>query len=270
MIANGSRKAKRIHEDTFLNMISIFPDKIEQAKIASIIKSIDNAINLQQRQLDLYKKLKQGLLQKLFPSDGEKVPVLRFDDFHEDWEQVKLNKLVTVSTGKAFKSNDFDDNGKYLVVTNKNVSDQNNGIKSNGDHITISNNVFNKYGLFGENILITMDGVNIGKVGMYSNDKAVLAQRVGRLTGTYLPFTYQLINNYRFVSRMKKLSVGNAIKHISLKQISTYLVNSPKGNNEKEKIGNIFRALELQMNLGYSNIEKLKRIKNYYLQNLFI
>ncbi|WP_156314071.1 hypothetical protein [Companilactobacillus kimchii] len=42
------------------------PKKREQDKVNELIKKTSDLITLQQRQLDLYKKLKKGLLQKLF------------------------------------------------------------------------------------------------------------------------------------------------------------------------------------------------------------
>ncbi|WP_415634976.1 restriction endonuclease subunit S [Oenococcus sp.] len=66
MIANGSRKAKRIHVDTFLNMTILAPSLREQTKIGNFFKSLEKTISVNQRKLDALKKLKQGYLQKMF------------------------------------------------------------------------------------------------------------------------------------------------------------------------------------------------------------
>lgn len=81
-----------------------------------------------------------------------------------------------------------------------------------------------------------MDGVNIGKTGKYSNEKAVLAQRVGRLNSEQLEFVYQVTSDNKFISEMKKLSVGNAIKHISLKQIADYSFLAPISQEEQGEL----------------------------------
>ncbi|OZG59685.1 restriction endonuclease S subunit [Bifidobacterium myosotis] len=49
MIANGSRKAKRIHEDTFLSMSLMFPSLTEQQAIGSFFSRLDSLITLHQR-----------------------------------------------------------------------------------------------------------------------------------------------------------------------------------------------------------------------------
>src|SRR5574344_2477980 len=69
------------------------PSSMEQTKIGTFFKNIDDIITLHQRKLDTLKTLKKGLLQKMFPKDGCKVPELRFKGFTDDWEQRKLGEL---------------------------------------------------------------------------------------------------------------------------------------------------------------------------------
>lgn len=49
MIADGSRKAKRIHVDTFLNMPLMLPSKEEQDMIVGFFQQLDHLITLHQR-----------------------------------------------------------------------------------------------------------------------------------------------------------------------------------------------------------------------------
>ena len=65
-IANGSRKAKRIHADTFFDMPITIPNFEEQQKIGSFFKQLDDTTALHQRKLDLLKEQKKGFLQKMF------------------------------------------------------------------------------------------------------------------------------------------------------------------------------------------------------------
>ena len=51
MIANGSRKAKRIHEDTFLNMDFMVPSLNEQKQIGDFFRRLNNLITLHQNTL---------------------------------------------------------------------------------------------------------------------------------------------------------------------------------------------------------------------------
>ena len=48
MIADGSRKAKRIHADTFLNMPFFVPNLEEQNKIVNLLSEVDDLLTLHQ------------------------------------------------------------------------------------------------------------------------------------------------------------------------------------------------------------------------------
>lgn len=187
------------------------------------------------------------------------------------WEKRKLGELAKVRTGKAFKSSSFSPNGKYYVVTNKDIGGPQISTHMDGDRIDITNPVdIAKYSLSGRNLLVTMDGVNIGKTAMYSNEDAVLAQRVGRLTSSSLDFVHQITSQKNFLTRMNELSVGNAIKHISLKQISDYAVNVPQQTSERQLIGQTLSLLDNLIAATQRRINALEEIKEASSQYLFV
>ena len=65
----------------FSNMSFTIPSEEEQHKIGSFFTQLDNTITLQQRKLNSLQKLKKGLLQKMFPKNGENIPEIRFPEF---------------------------------------------------------------------------------------------------------------------------------------------------------------------------------------------
>ncbi|WP_052461735.1 restriction endonuclease subunit S [Sporosarcina koreensis] len=200
----------------------------------------------------------------------EKIPEIRFPEFQEAWQLCTIGQLGDVKTGKAFKSSEFNDNGKYLVITNKDIQSdiQQKKISSNRIDIT-EETVLDSYLLNGDNILITMDGVNIGKSSKYTNDRAVLAQRVGRITSKQLEFIYQIVKDEKFISEMQKVSVGNAIKHISLKQISDFSFYCPPKESEQEKIGNLLSGMDKDIYMKSNKLTTLKQTKQGFLQKMF-
>lgn len=66
MIANGSRKAKRIHADTFLEMDILVPDIEEQKKIGDYFSQLDKQISFAQLEISKLQNLKKALLEKMF------------------------------------------------------------------------------------------------------------------------------------------------------------------------------------------------------------
>ncbi|MBC2205523.1 restriction endonuclease subunit S [Listeria booriae] len=199
------------------------------------------------------------------------VPVLRFNGFSDAWEQRKFGELGKVTTGKAFSSIDFDEQGEYLVITNKDISTSSRSQNVVTDRINVSDkNIIEKYNLNGENILVTMDGVNLGKTAMYSNENALLAQRVGRIQSTQLEFVYQITSSNNFFMTMRTLSVGNAIKHISLSQISNYSTLVPNNEAEQQKIGELFKHLDNTIALHQRKLDTLQQMKKGFLQQMFL
>jgi type I restriction enzyme S subunit len=63
----------------------LFPeDKKEQKKITDCLSSLDDLITAQNDKVSTLRSYKKGLLQQLFPQEGETVPRLRFPEFRND------------------------------------------------------------------------------------------------------------------------------------------------------------------------------------------
>ena len=78
-------------------------DKEEQQKIASCLSSLDALITAQADKLDALKTHKKGLMQQLFPREGETVPRLRFPEFRGagEWEETTIGKIGSFYYGKS-------------------------------------------------------------------------------------------------------------------------------------------------------------------------
>ena len=101
ILAQGSTRFN-ISKVAFLNLSLPIPQTKEQQKIADCLASIDELITLESQRLDHLKLYKKGLMQQLFPTEGETVPRLRFPEFRDagEWELVSLNKLARRCTQK--------------------------------------------------------------------------------------------------------------------------------------------------------------------------
>jgi type I restriction enzyme S subunit len=69
----------------------------EQQKIASCLSSLDDLIAAEHQKLDALKAHKQGLMQHLFPREGETRPRLRFPEFKKapEWTSRELAEFIT-------------------------------------------------------------------------------------------------------------------------------------------------------------------------------
>jgi len=73
----------------------------EQQKIAECLSSVDALIAAQARKLDALKTHKKGLMQQLFPRQGETQPRLRFPEFQNagEWVMNPLGSFTSFSSG---------------------------------------------------------------------------------------------------------------------------------------------------------------------------
>jgi len=74
----------------------VVPSLDEQQKIADCLSSLDELIAAQARKVEALKTHKKGLMQQLFPREGETQPRLRFPEFQDaaDWEVRGLNQVA--------------------------------------------------------------------------------------------------------------------------------------------------------------------------------
>lgn len=110
---------KRLYNDNILKTEIIIPSVQEQTKIAEMLDGIDNHITLHQRKCEVLKKLKKGLLQKMFPKDGTNIPEIRFPEFSDAWERRKLGDGMTEYTDRVY----IEDSEIYNQVSVKNIGE---------------------------------------------------------------------------------------------------------------------------------------------------
>lgn len=73
------------------------PTIAEQQKIAECLSSVDELMAAQYRKLDALKTHKKGMMQQLFPREGETQPRLRFHEFQNagEWGVRELSEFIT-------------------------------------------------------------------------------------------------------------------------------------------------------------------------------
>ncbi len=96
----------------------LLPNLPEQQKIAACLTSLDALITAQSEKVAHLKVHKKGLMQQLFPADGETVPQLRFAEFRdtEGWAETTLGKVSTFLKGKGIAKTDVVSNGTLPCI----------------------------------------------------------------------------------------------------------------------------------------------------------
>ena len=102
----GIRDGKMVSYDQFSKLIVPLPkSKIEQQKIADCLSSLDELIETEDKKLEALQRHKKGLMQELFPGEGQTLPKRRFPEFQNSpkWKEKPLGKLFTIGNGRDYK-----------------------------------------------------------------------------------------------------------------------------------------------------------------------
>ena len=230
------------------------PSHDEQKKISMCLDNLDHLITLHQRKLEKLKEYKKGMLQKMFPKNGEKIPEIRFPGFDGEWKERKVSELCSISTGKSNTQDKVED-GKYPFYVRSPIIERST-----------------KY-LYDEEAVITVgDGVGTGKVFHYVNGKYDLHQRCYRMYG----FSDELNAHYfyhtfskLFYKRVMSMTAKTSVDSVRLEMISDMKIPVPD-IEEQRKIGSFLDNLDRLIALQQKKIESLKEFKKGCLQQMFV
>lgn len=239
------------------------PSLPEQQKIASLFSEIDTLIQSAEKELEGYRELKQGMLQKMFPKKGEKVPEIRFPEFTDDWEQRKLEQVAKYRNGKAHE-NEIDESGDYIVVNSKFVS-------TNGEVKKYSASQIEP--LFENEIAFVLSDVPNGRAIartflVNESGKYTLNQRIAGITPldkTYPYFLHIVMNRNPY---FLKFDDGVKQTNLSLNDVLNFKEYYPE-YDEQKKIGDYFANLDNLIILQQKELDGYKELKKGLLQQMF-
>ena len=110
----GAGRNRVLSKNDFLKLRVALPMPAEQQKIAECLSSMDDLMAAQARKVDALKTHKKGLMQQLFPREGETQPRLRFSN-RVDWAVVALPEVAFFQEGPGIMAVDFHSEGVPLV-----------------------------------------------------------------------------------------------------------------------------------------------------------
>ena len=249
------------------------PSKDEQKQIGAFFKQFDDTITLHQRKHDSLLKLKQAYLQKMFPKNGQKTPELCFGGFTDDWEERKLGDVAPLRGGFAFRSSEFRNTGVPIVrISNILSSGEVGGAFAYYDE----QDKDDKYILPDKSAVLAMSGATTGKVSILSqtyHDKVYQNQRVGYFQSVDCidyDFISTIVRSELFMMQLESVLVSGAQPNVSSKEIDSFDFMIPKLVQEQQKIGSFFKQLDNTIALHQQQLDNLKQLKKWALQNLFV
>lgn len=224
------------------------PSIQESQKIAEFLTAVDEKVDLMRQKVELLKKYKKGVMQKVFSqqirfsnADGKDFP---------KWDEKELGELVTIKTGKK----DVDEGnprGLFPFFTCAKTHTFSDTWSFDGAAILIAGNA---------------------EVGLckYFEGKFEAYQR------TYVLQDFALNSNFLFMYLahfFRRYALGlkqtGAMSYIKLETLHDYLVPIPS-EVEQQKIADFLTAIDEKIELEEKKLEQVKLFKKSLLQQMFV
>ena len=256
-----------ISSDDFMAMPLPVSSPAEQQKIADCLSSLDELIAAQARKVDVLKTHKKGLMQQLFPCEGETVPRLRFPEFRDagEWVQKTVGDVSEVLMCKrifAEETNPSEGVPFYKIGTLGGVPDAFIFRDKFEDYKSRYN-----YPRAGE-VLITCSGT-VGKClpfdgkDAYFQDSNIvwLANSKGEVSNEFL---LMLLSNVNWGSLN-----STTITRIYGPDLRGMAIKYPEDEFEQQRIASFLSSLDTLITTAIQEIETLKTHKKGLMQQLF-
>jgi type I restriction enzyme S subunit len=277
---DGSVRVRIYYKDLARLQLAL-PSFPEQQKIADCLDSADALIAAQGRKVEALRAHKKGLMQQLFPQEGETQPRLRFPEFEGagDWEEVPLSKLVSaLDAGVSVKSGDRRamgheigvlktsavTNGVFKPFENKVVFDieEISRVKESVRADTIIISRMNTPALVGTNAYVADDYTNI-----FLPDRLWAAKS---RPGTSMHFVALVLGSDKGRAALSNLAGGSSgsMKNISKPDVLALKIMAPSPS-EQRRIADCLAYLDDLVATETQKLDASKTHKKGLMQKLF-
>ena len=232
--------------------ISVPPKPEEQQKIADCLASLDDLIRAGEAQLVALKDHKKGLMQQLFPREGETSPRLRFPEFRDagEWEVKRLGEVADVYQPETISQSNLSKNGKYLVYGA-------NGIIGR----------FDSYNHENSQIAITCRGSTCGEVTLTEPQSWITGNSMVVNLDKHQEVKKLFLYQQFVITDCKYLITGSGQPQIT-GEIKNHKVVLPS-LQEQQKIADCLASLDDLIRAGEAQLVALKDHKKGLMQQLF-
>ncbi len=212
-----------------------------QAQVVDYLLPLDKKISVNEKIVEKSEELAQMIFRKWFidyeigiepnsVSQGTEM-VWNSDverNVPKNWNVARLSSILKIESGFPFKSDGYDKQGKYKIITIKNVkSNRLDTIKVDFIDELPANFPESCHLRVGE-ILISLTG-NVGRVCLVDEDFLLLNQRVGKFAclSLHAPFLYFYFQRPEVFKRINNLAGGSSQANVSTVDITRDFVILP-------------------------------------------
>jgi type I restriction enzyme S subunit len=258
-------------------VLSFPPEHAEQQKIAKCLSSVDELIAVQAQKVAALKTHKKGLMQQLFPREGETQPRLRLPEFQNagEWESKRVDEKGNVLAGKALAVNAPGPLRPYLRT--KNVLD---GAIALTDVLTMpmTDAEFCRFEILDGDILLN-EGQSMELVGRASIYRGEFGERCAMqnqlLRFRSFPSTCPEFAEQAFRKCQKDGTFADiatkttSVAHLGSSRFSALELAWPPTLPEQQRIASCLSSLDALITTETQKLEALRTHKNGLMQQLF-
>ena len=246
-----------ISKSNLLNLKIKLPPLDEQKKIAKILSTWDEAINLTINLIENKKQFKKALMQNLLTAK------IRFPEFQDEWREIKLGDFLEEKSERNTKNIDL-----ILSVTNK------FGFVTQVEYFdksVASDNTANYKIVRKGNFAYNPSRINVGSIALLESYEIgilspmyVVFECLKNLDNRFLKFWFQ---SHIFMGNLPKYLAGSVRESLNFNDMKTISIKLPN-LKEQQKIAEVLTACDDEINLLNLKLENLKRQKQGLMQKL--
>jgi len=251
----------------------------EQQKITDCLSSVDKLITTQALQVDALKTYKKGLMQQLFPREGETQPRLRFPEFQNagEWVSGDLgSKTTKVGSGITPDGG----NKNYKQSGRPFVRSQNVGwcelilddvaFIDEETHSSFSSTEIQSF-----DVLLNITGASIGRSavadgriagGNVNQHVCIIRVKADELNHFYLN---QYLISPQGQKQIDSFQAGGNRQGLNFAQIKSFTIPLPPKVSEQQLIANCLTSLDHLIAAKNRNLDATKTHKKGLMQQLF-
>lgn len=270
--AGGNRQGLNFSQiRSFLIPLPLTED--EQSQVAECLSTLDELIGAESQKLDALKAHKKGLVQQLFPREGETLPRLRFPEFQNapEWEKVALGEIAEIKLGKMLDGKKHT-TGRLLSYLN-NLSVRWNEVNTaNLPKMYFDDDELERFGLKAGDVVVC-EGGEPGRAAVWDGRLPDLKfQKAIHRVRFNVPFEPRLLVNYleaiAGTTQFEMLFTGGGIKHLTRETFAQLKIPFVS-YAEQHRIATCLSSLDDWITAQSDKLEALKTHKRGLLQQLF-
>lgn len=250
------------------------PETYEQQKIADCLSSLDALIAAEGERLAALKKHKKGLLQALFPAEGQTIPRLRFPEFRDagEWETTTLGRLSQIVRGgspRPIESYLTTEPGGLNWLKIGDVEKDAKFISSTADKVIPEALSMTRVVLPGD--LILSNSMSFGRpyilhIETCIHDGWIAITKISKEAER--DYLYYQISAQGSQKYFKANAAGSSVQNLNADIIKMLPITLPK-HAEQQKIGACLSSLDALIAAKSERLAALRKLKQSVMQQLF-